>query len=101
MVNISRRFPRCEYKTKRNHLKGEVAEAATAAYVDVVRRHGFDQAQFALDYVNSRRFLTSNIIGATTLEKLKSSLDSVHVKLSPEALIEIDAIHKRYPNPCP
>ncbi|HVK53765.1 MAG TPA: NADP(H)-dependent aldo-keto reductase [Burkholderiales bacterium] len=81
--------------------KGEIAEMATAAYVDVARRHGFDPAQFALAYVNSRRFLTSNIIGATTLDQLKSNLDSIHVKLSPEALTEIDVIHKRYPNPCP
>jgi len=77
------------------------AEAATKAYVALARKHGIDPAQLALAYVNSRPFVTSNIIGATTLEQLRSNIDSLSVQLSPEIIEQIDAIHKTQPNPAP
>jgi aryl-alcohol dehydrogenase-like predicted oxidoreductase len=52
-------------------------------------------------YVNSRPFLTSNIIGATSLTQLKTNLSSIHLSLSETILKEIDAIHTRHPNPAP
>ena len=55
----------------------------------------------ALAFVNSRRFLTSNIIGATTMDQLESNLDSESLKLDEEVLTAIDDIHRRMPNPCP
>jgi aryl-alcohol dehydrogenase-like predicted oxidoreductase len=69
--------------------------------VALARQHGLDPAQMALAYVNSRRFLTSNIIGATTLEQLRSNIDSAQVQLSDEVLAGIEAIHRKQPNPAP
>ena len=77
------------------------AVTATQAYVDLAREHGLDPAQMALAYVNSRPFLTSNIIGATTMEQLESNLASVNIKLPEEVIDGIDAIHQRQPNPSP
>lgn len=77
------------------------AEAATQAYVDLAREHDLDPAQMALAFVNSRSFLTSNIIGATTMEQLETNLASESVKLDDDVLEAIDAIHRRMPNPCP
>lgn len=77
------------------------ALAAIEAYVTLARKHGLDPAQMALAYVNSRSFLTSNIIGATNLVQLKSNLESIELNLSEEVLNEIDAIHTRQPNPSP
>lgn len=77
------------------------AESAAKAYVALARKHGIDPAQLALAYVNSRPFVTSNIIGATTLEQLRSNIDSLSVQLSPEIVEQIDAIHKTQPNPAP
>ncbi|MEE1924668.1 NADP(H)-dependent aldo-keto reductase [Pseudomonas sp. 148P] len=76
-------------------------ERATAAYVALAREYGVDPAQLALAYVTSRPFLTSNIIGATTLEQLHSNLASVEVKLTEELLQGIEAIHVQQPNPAP
>jgi len=76
-------------------------QAATMSYVDIAERHGLDPAQMALAYVNSRSFLTSNIIGATSLEQLESNIDSIDLELSDEVLEEIETIHKEQPNPCP
>ena len=76
-------------------------ERAAAEYSNLAKKHGLDPAQMALAFVNSRGFVTSNIIGATTLEQLQSNLDSIHITLSDEVLREITAIHTRQPNPAP
>ena len=77
------------------------ATAATRAYVDLAREHGLDPSQMALAFVNSRRFLTSNIIGATTLEQLEVNIASDDLVLSDEVLSSIKAIHGADPNPAP
>lgn len=81
--------------------KGETVERATYEYVSLFRRHGLDPAQAALAYVNSRDFLTSNIIGATTIEQLRSNLASIDLVLPDEVLAGIEAIHERIPSPAP
>lgn len=75
--------------------------AATEAYVALAREHGLDPAQMALAWVNTRPFLTANIIGATTLEQLRDNIASIDVPLSEEVLAGIAEIHQRHPNPAP
>ncbi len=77
------------------------SEIATADYVRTARRHGLDPAQMALAYVTSRPFVISNIIGATTMEQLNSNLQSVEINLSEDIVADIEAIHRRQPNPSP
>ena len=77
------------------------SEAACARYVALAQEHGLDPAQMALAFVTSRSFVTSNIIGATTLEQLDSNIASFQLDLSDEVLAGIDAIHKSQPNPAP
>lgn len=79
----------------------ETGLQATAAYVKLAREHGIDPAQMALAFVNSRPFVGSNIIGATTMEQLKSNIGSIDLKLSDEVLAEIEVIGTRFSNPCP
>ncbi len=78
-----------------------LAEQATRAYVDTAREHDLDPAQMALAFVNSRSFLTSNIIGATTMEQLEANLASESLKLEQSVLDAIEEVHRRIPNPCP
>ncbi|WP_321277164.1 NADP(H)-dependent aldo-keto reductase [Thiomicrorhabdus indica] len=77
------------------------ATAATQAYVDLAKAYDLSPVQMALAYVNQRPFITSNIIGATTMQQLKENIDSIHVTLSGELLTEIEAIHQRYTYPSP
>ncbi|MCB9060792.1 MAG: NADP(H)-dependent aldo-keto reductase [Halobacteriovoraceae bacterium] len=74
---------------------------ATKKYVDLARTYELSPAQMALAYVNSRPFLTSNIIGATNLEQLKENIESVNIKLNDEVLAKIEEIHLENSNPCP
>lgn len=77
------------------------AETACSRYVSLAREHGLDPAQMALAFVTAQPFVTSNIIGATSLEQLESNLASAELKLSEELLASIEAIHKAQPNPAP
>jgi aryl-alcohol dehydrogenase-like predicted oxidoreductase len=55
----------------------------------------------ALAYVNTRPFLSSNIIGATDLDQLEENIASIDIELSEEVLAAIEEIHTSQPNPCP
>ena len=87
--------------TRFERYLGERAERAVAAYVELARRYGLDPAQMALAYVNSRSFVTSNLVGATSVEQLRSNLESARLSLPDEVLTEIERIHVGDSNPCP
>lgn len=77
------------------------AEAAITDYVALARELGVDPSQLALAFVTSRAFVTSNIIGATTMEQLRNDIDSVDFAITPEIEARIDAIHQLRGNPSP
>lgn len=82
----------------RRYLRPEI-NAFTDRYVALAREHGLSPAQMALAFVNSRDFLTSNIIGATTMDQLKENIASATVTLSPDVLAAIHAITLENPIP--
>ena len=58
-------------------------------------------AQLALAFVQSRWFVASTIIGATTMEQLKENIDSASIQLNADISAEIDTVHAHYFNPAP
>jgi len=87
--------------TRFTRYNNPVAVAATQKYVELAQRYSLDPAQMALAYVNSRSFLTSTIIGATSLGQLRNNIASVDVTLSPEIVTAIETVHQGHPNPAP
>ena len=79
----------------------EQATEATKAYLKLAKELGLSLTTMALAFVSGRPFVTSNIIGATTLEQLKENIDSIHTKLDEDTLKEINTIHSKIPNPSP
>jgi aryl-alcohol dehydrogenase-like predicted oxidoreductase len=77
------------------------AEQPVRAYVQLAKDYGLQPAHLALAYVNSRSFLTANIIGATSQEQLAQDIASIDVKLTDQVLQAIEEIHRQQPNPCP
>ena len=75
--------------------------AAVSAYVDLARRHNITPTQLALGFVRSRWFVSSTIIGASSLAQLKETLPATQPPISAELLAEIEAIHLQYTNPAP
>lgn len=86
------------YFTRYGH---ENTVKATQKYADLAKENGWSLTQMALAFVNSRDFLISNIIGATTMQQLKENIDSINCTLNEEILNEIEKIHLEFPNPAP
>ena len=83
--------------SRHNTKRGEVA---IESYFKIAKKYGISPSTFANAFVNDRPFVTSNIIGATSMSQLKENIDSINVKLSSEILNEIENIHLSDPNPC-
>ena len=82
----------------RHHTKR--GEIAIESYFKLAKKYGIAPSTFANAFVNDRPFVTSNIIGATTMDQLKENIDSIDLTLSKEILNEIENIHLSDPNPC-
>ncbi len=80
---------------------GKNSFEATERYSELADEIGLTLTELSLAFTNDRSFVTSNIIGASTLEQLKENIATHKVKLSKEALAAIDAIHEDIPNPAP
>ena len=74
---------------------------ATELYVNLAQEYGYSPSQMALAFVNTRPFVTANIIGATNMQQLKENIDSINVSLNDEVVEKIEQLHQQHPNPCP
>ena len=75
--------------------------AATEQYVRIAKDAGLSPAQLALAWVNGRKFLTSTIVGATTMEQLRDNIGTADIKLDQELIEKIEAVHTSFPFPAP
>ena len=73
--------------------------AAVDAYIAVARKHGLTPTQLALAHCNSRSFVGSTIIGATSMSQLAENLMSFNVEWTQELEDEVLAVHTEKPNP--
>ena len=74
---------------------------AVEEYFKVAKKNKISLAQLSLAFVNKQPFVTSNIIGATTMKQLKEDIESINIELSSEIIDEINLVHKNNPNPAP
>ena len=74
---------------------------AVNAYFEISKKYNLDMSQMSLKFIEIQPFVTSVIIGATTMEQLKTNIESVNVNLTNEIIKEINEVQKIYPNPCP
>ncbi len=84
-----------------SRYKGEHAEQAVLKYVNLAADLGISPVTLALAFVTQQGFVTSNIIGATSMEQLRENIDSANVVLTAEVIERINAIHNVHSNPCP
>ena len=78
-----------------------LAMRAYDEYYKLAKDFNLTMVQLAQSFVNSRPFVTSNIIGATTMEQLKENIDSVNIDFTDEMMERVDKIHNENPNPSP
>ena len=74
---------------------------AVEEYYKISQKFDLDMSQMSIKFCEVQDFMTSVIIGATTMEQLKTNVESVKVNLDSEVIKEINNVQKKYPNPCP
>ena len=74
---------------------------AVEAYYNIAKKYNLDFAKMSIKFCEMQPFISSVIIGATTMDQLKTDIESVHINLSDDVINEINEIQKFYPNPCP
>ena len=84
-----------------SRYKSDNSIKAIEDYYKIAKKYNLSLAQMSLAFINSRTFVTSNIIGATTMKQLEENLASINIKLNKEIIEEINSIHKNIPNPAP
>lgn len=84
-----------------NRYHGKGSFRATQSYFEIAKRHDITLTELALAFVRMQPFVTSTIIGATTMDQLSENIGSIKVNLSQEILSEINAVHGQIPNPAP
>ncbi len=77
------------------------ADSAIEAYLKLARDHNVDPSHLAIQFVTTRPFVTSNIIGATSLEQLAHDIGSLDMKWTDELEQAVNDVHLRHTNPCP
>lgn len=88
-------FPRFSRYSSKN------ATEATKRYLQIAEDNNMSLAQMSLAFVTDRPFMTSNIIGATSLEQLEENIDSINIRLSNDVMNAINEVHADIPNPAP
>ena len=81
--------------------KTENGQLAIEKYYEIAKKHQLDFAQMSLKFCEVQPFITSVIIGATTMDQLKINIESVNVNLEEDVINDINEVQKIYPNPCP
>ena len=84
-----------------NRYKNENGQKAIDEYYKISKKYNLDFTQMSLKFCEIQHFTTSVIIGATTMEQLKSNIESVNVNLNSDIINDINKIQQKYPNPCP
>ncbi|ORU90907.1 MAG: aldo/keto reductase [Cycloclasticus sp. symbiont of Poecilosclerida sp. M] len=90
---------RLAIETRGEHRAYPQTDSTIKAYIALAKEHDFDVCQMALAFVNQQPFVTSNLIGATSMKQLKSNIASIDLDLSPEILTDIKAIRRQHPMP--
>jgi len=84
-----------------NRYMNENSYKATRLYNEIAKKHHISLTQLSLAFINQQAFVTSNIIGATSIAQLTENISSIDITLSEEIINEINEVHAKIPNPAP
>lgn len=90
-----------QFKKQLARYQGQHIFDVTGKYVEVADRYGLNMSKMSLAFVNERPFVTSNIIGATSMQQLKENIGSDDLALDKKVVDDINAVHEQFPNPAP
>ena len=82
-------------------FSNENSTKAIDMYYEISKKYNLSLTEMSLAFVNDRPFVTSNIIGATSMNQLKENINSINTKLSKQIISEINLVNEKIPNPAP
>lgn len=100
-LQLDKKNDRINQFSRLARYNGQRSHSATAAYLELAKLNGLSLTELALAFVASRPFVSSTILGATTLEQLKEDIDACNIVLSEEILEQLEQVHNQNPNPAP
>ena len=89
------------FERMRGRYSNQHAENAVLEYQKIAVKYNLNLTQMAINFVTKQNFVTSNIIGATSINQLEENINSIDCKLNEEVMAEIEKVHKIYTYPCP
>ena len=89
------------FERMRGRYSNQHAENAVLEYQKIAVKYNLNLTQMAINFVTKQNFVTSNIIGATSITQLEDNINSLDCKLNEEIMAEIEKVHKIYTYPCP
>ena len=89
------------FERMRGRYSNQHAENAVLEYQKIAVKYNLNLTQMAINFVTKQNFVTSNIIGATSITQLEENINSIDCKLNEEVMAEIEKVHKIYTYPCP
>ena len=89
------------FERMRGRYSNQHAENAVLEYQKIAVKYNLNLTQMAINFVTKQNFVTSNIIGATSINQLEENINSLDCKLNEEIMAEIEKVHKIYTYPCP
>ena len=89
------------FERMRGRYSNQHAENAVLEYQKIAVKYNLNLTQMAINFVTKQNFVTSNIIGATSITQLEENINSLDCKLNEEIMDEIEKVHKIYTYPCP
>jgi aryl-alcohol dehydrogenase-like predicted oxidoreductase len=89
------------FERMRTRYTNQHAENAVLEYQKIALKYDLNLTQMAINFVTKQNFVTSNIIGATSIDQHEENIDSINCDLNEEVIKEIEKIHKIYTYPCP
>ncbi|MCG2418043.1 aldo/keto reductase [Aequorivita sp. F47161] len=84
-----------------SRYSSKTAFEATEKYHEIAKKYNLSFAHLALAFILQKKFVTTPIIGATSIEQLSENIESIDISLSKEILKEINVVHNQIPNPAP
>ena len=90
-----------QYHSYLTRYTGEHRFEITGKYLEIAQKNNYTLTEMSLSFVNERKYLVSNIIGATDLKQLKENIESAKLNLSDSCMNDIEEIHEKFPNPAP
>ena len=74
-------------------------QLAVQHYLEIAKKFRLDLCQLSIAFTLRKKYMSSSIVGATSLEQLNNNINSIELNLNKEILEQIELVRKEFPVP--